>query len=288
MHVLVAGCGWLGTAVAARLLARGDRVTGVRSDPGRAEALRPLGIEPLALDLADPAAADRIPDGVAAILALQAAGAGPDGYRRAYLLANATLLRAARRLGPGALVYSGSTGVFGQRDGAEVDEATAPAPASGTGQVLAEAERLLLDAAGTGVPVRIVRLSGLYGPGRTGLIGRVRGGALALGPGDGAWMNFCHRDDAVEAILAALDRGRDGAVYHASDAQPMRRREVVRYVAAGLGIAPPEAAAPLAPAGPDRRVSGARTRAELALELHWPTLRQGLAGGFPPGPVAKP
>jgi nucleoside-diphosphate-sugar epimerase len=279
MHVLVAGCGWLGTAVAARLLERGDRVTGVRSAPARAEALRPLGIEPLVLDLADPAAAGRIPDGVEAILALQAAGAGPEGYRRAYLEANATLLRAARRLGLAALVYSGSTGVFGQRDGSEVDETTPPAPDSATARVLVEAERLLLDAAG--VPVRIVRLSGLYGPGRTGLIGRVRGGALALGPGDGAWMNFCHRDDAVVAILAALDRGRDGAVYHASDAQPMRRREVVRMVAGRLGIPPPEAAGATAPAGPDRRISGARTRAELALELRWPALDQGLADGFP-------
>ncbi|MDR3672440.1 MAG: NAD-dependent epimerase/dehydratase family protein [Holophaga sp.] len=278
MHVLVAGCGWLGTAVAAALLERGDRVTGVRRDPGRAEALRPLGVEPLALDLADPAAADRIPHGVEAILALQAAGAGPEDYRRAYLQANATLLRAAQRLDLAALVYSGSTGVFGQRDGSQVDEATPPAPDSATARVLAEAERLLLGAAG--IPVRIVRLSGLYGPARTGLIGRVRSGALALGPGDGAWMNFCHRDDAVAAILAALDRGRDGAVYHASDARPMRRREVVRLVAEGLGIPPPQAAGTPAVAGPDRRISGTRTRTELALELRWPTLGQGLADTF--------
>ena len=81
MHILVAGCGWLGTAVAARLLGRGDRLTGVRSDPDRAERLRALGIEPLALDLADPGAA--IPDGLDAILALQSAQDGSEaGYRR--------------------------------------------------------------------------------------------------------------------------------------------------------------------------------------------------------------
>jgi len=276
VHILVAGCGWLGTAVAARLLGRGDRVTGIRLDPARAEGLRGLGIEPLALDLADPEAAGRIPDGVEAILALQAARGGDEAaYDRAYLQAGGTLLRAARRLGLKALVYSGSTGLFGQRDGSEVDEATAPAPAPGPPVILAETERLLLDAAGTGLPVRIVRLSGLYGPGRTGLIERVRSGALALGPGDGAWMNFCHRDDAVAAILAALDRGRDGAVYHGTDARPLRRREVVLHVAGRLGIPAPQASgAP--PPGPDRRVQGLRTRAELGLELLWPTLYEGL------------
>lgn len=278
MHILVAGCGWLGTAVAERLLARGDRVTGIRADPDRAEGLRALGIEPLALDLADPSAASRIPRGVQAILALQAARDGsPEAYRGAYLQANATLLEAARGLEVRALVHSGSTGIFTQRDGSEVDEASPPTADSPTSRVLAEAERLLLE---SGAPVRIVRLSGLYGPGRSGLIGRVRSGALALGPGDGAWMNFCHRDDAAAAIIAALDAGRDGAVYHATDARPLRRREVVRHVAGRLGIDPPVSSEAPAWAGPDRRVSGVRTRAELGLDLRWPSLREGLEPFF--------
>jgi nucleoside-diphosphate-sugar epimerase len=281
MHVLVAGCGWLGTAVAARLQARGDRVTGIRA-PGRAEALRPLGIEPLALDLADPASAERIPHGVEAIIALQAARDGsPAAYRQAYVAANATLLRAARRLRVQALVYTGSTGIFARRDGGEVDEATPASGGSGSPAVLAEAERQLLDAATDGVPARIVRLSGLYGPGRVWVIDRVRSGAMALGPGDGAWMNSCHLDDAAEAILAVLDRGRDGGVYHASDALPMRRRDVIRHVAERLGIPPPEAPAAPVAAGPDRRVSGSRTREELGLHLWWPSLKEGLAPFLP-------
>ena len=270
MHILVAGCGWRGSEVARRLAARGDRVTGVRTRAGG------LGdVEPLVLDLADPGAADRIPP-VDAILALQAARGGAEAdYRRAYLQANATLLAAARRHGVRALVYSGSTGVFAQRDGSDVDETSPPAPEPGSSAVLAQAERMLLD---SGLPVRVVRLSGLYGPGRAGLVGRVRSGAMALGPGDGAWMNFCHRDDAAAALIAALDRGRDGAVYHASDALPMRRREVVRFVARRLGIPPPESPAPWS--GADRRVLGLRTRAELGLELRWPTLEQGLEPFF--------
>ena len=277
MRVLVAGCGWLGTAVALRLLARGDQVTGVATSPGRAPGLEALGITPLILDLADPAALARIPAGVEAILALQAArGGGAGAYRRAYLDANATLLGAARRLRIKAMVYSGSTGLFAQRDGSDVDETTPPAPATESGAILMEAEGRLLEAARDGVPARVVRLSGLYGPGRAGIIERVRTGVLALGSGDQAFLNFCHQDDAAAAILAALDRGRDGAVYHATDAQPMRRREVVRHVAERLGIPPPRALAGPDREGPDRRILGLRTRAELGLELAWPSLRQGL------------
>lgn len=268
MHVLIAGCGWLGLAAARALAARGDRVTGVRSSPAGAAQLRAAGVQPLELDLADPASAARIPADVDAILALQAArGGGEAAYQRAYLDANATLLAARARVR--AFVYTGSTGVFGQRDGSDVDEATPPAPTTPEGLVLAEAERRLRAA-----DARVLRLSGLYGPGRLWVLDGVASGRMGLGPGDGAWLNSCHQDDAVTALLAVLDRGRDGAVYHGSDAWPLRRREVVTFVAGRLGRTP---ATTPAPPGPDRRVLATRTREELGFRLRWPSLLEGLA-----------
>jgi nucleoside-diphosphate-sugar epimerase len=274
VHVLVAGCGWLGTALARRLIARGDRVTAVRRDPGRAARLAPLGVEPLAVDLAGAGASGRLPP-VEAIVACQAAAAEGEGaYRAAYVEANRTLLAAARERGA-AFVYTGSTGVFGQRDGRDVDESTPPAPASPTGAVLAEAERLVLDAAAAGVRASLVRLSGLYGPGRTGILERVRQGALALGPGDDAWMNFCHQEDAVELVLAALARAPPGAILHGSDARPARRREVVEWIAARLGIPAPRTER--APPGANRRILSGRSRALLGVELRYPSFSDGLA-----------
>ena len=276
MQILIAGCGWLGCAVAQALMARGDQVTGIRSSVERAEPLRALGIEPLGLDLAAPGAAERIPK-VDAILALQSArGGGEAPYRRAYLEANRTLLEAAAQQGIRAFVYTGSTGLFGQRDGSDVDEGTAPAPTTPEGRVLAAAESELLAAAAKGMPVRIVRLSGLYGPGRQWLIRGVTQGSITLGPGDEAFLNACSQEDAVRTVLAALDRGRDGAIYHATDAEPMRRREVISWVAERLGIAPAVSATGLDPAAPNRRILGTRTRDELGLELRWPSLRKGL------------
>jgi nucleoside-diphosphate-sugar epimerase len=281
VHVLVAGCGWLGTALARRLVAGGDRVTGVRRDPARAATLAALGVEPLALDLAAPGAGERLP-AVDAIVACQAASAEGEGaYRAAYLEANRALLLAAARA-RAAFVYTGSTGVFGRRDGSDVDESTAPAPASATGEVLLEAERLVLDAAAAGLRASLVRLSGLYGPGRAGIVERVRTGALALGPGDGAWMNFCHLEDAVAFVLAALARAPAGAILHGSDARPSPRREVVEWIAARLRLPAPrtERAAP----GPNRRILSARSRALLGIELRYPSFREGLEALLPAEP----
>ncbi|WP_242360874.1 NAD-dependent epimerase/dehydratase family protein [Anaeromyxobacter sp. SG17] len=275
MHVLVAGCGWLGTALARRLVERGDRVTGIRRDPARAEALRALGVEPLAVDLAAGGAAARLPE-VDAIVACQAAGAdGVEAYRAAYVEANRALLAAAARGGARAFVYTGSTGVFGQRDGSDVDEGSPPAPASASAEVLVEAEALVRGASAGALRTAVVRLSGLYGPGRAGIVDRVRTGRLALGPGDDAWMNFCHREDAISFVLAALERAAPGAVYHGSDAEPTRRREVVAWICGRLGIAPSVSAA--SAGGPSRRIHSQRTRAALGVSLAYPSFRDGLA-----------
>jgi len=280
MHVLVAGCGWLGTAIARRLLARGDRVTGVRRDAPKAQALAAFGVTPLALDLASPGAAGLLPDVDGVVACPSAASEAEADYRKAYLDANRTLLAAARRGGARAFVYTGSTGVFGQEDGSDVDEASPPTPASPNGEVLAEAERLVRDAAGGDLRASVVRLSGLYGPGRTGILDRVRSGALALGPGDDAWMSFCHLDDAASFVLAALDRAKAGAVHHGSDAQPARRREVVEWIAARLGVSPRRTEA--SRRGPNRRVLSASTREALGVALAYPSFRDGLLPLLPP------
>lgn len=279
MHVLVAGAGWLGSALSRALAARGHQVTAVRRDPVRAAALGSPGVTPLALDLCAPGAAGRLPRDLDAVVACQSAGAdGPEAYRRAYVEATRTLLDAVRDTGrPSALVYTGSTGVFGQRDGSDVDEATPPAPASPAAEVLVEAEQLVLRASAPGLRPVVLRLSGLYGPGRNWPVDRVRGGQIAIGPGDGTWLNLCHLDDAVAAVLAALERGASGRVYHATDAEPVRRRDLAIWVSGRLGIPPPQLpAGSRGPALPDRRIHAERSREELGISLLHPTFREGL------------
>jgi len=161
-----------------------------------------------------------------------------------------------------------------------VDETTEAAPSEPTAEVLLAAERLVLDGSWRSSRPCIVRASGLYGPGRTGTIERVRAGALALGDGDETWMNFCHRDDAAAAVIGALDRGAPGGIYHASDAHPAMRRDVVRFIAGRLGIDPPRGPADGPPGGrrgANRRVRSEATRRELQIALAYPSFREGLA-----------
>lgn len=274
MRVLVAGAGWLGSAVARALVARGDQVIALRRDPARAEALRAPGVTPLALDLTSPGAAAKLPAFDAVVACQSAGGDSAENYRAAYLTANRALLEAAARAGAKRFVYTGSTGVFGQRDGSLMTEETPPAPANPTAGVLVEAERLVRGAA-PGVPACLLRLSGLYGPGRSGVLQRVRSGALSLGPGDDAFMNWCHLEDAVAFVLAALDRGAPGAAYHGSDAAPPRRREVIEWVATQLGVEPGRSA--VAAGGPSRRIDSAWSRQQLGVTLRYPSFKEGLA-----------
>jgi nucleoside-diphosphate-sugar epimerase len=284
MRVLVAGCGWLGREVARRLAARGDTVIAIVRTEASAGRLRREGIDALAIDLARREEAGAVPGSFDAVVAMQSAdGHDEAAYRKAYVDATRGLLESGcARHAP--FLYIGSTGVFGQRDGGWVAETTVPEPAEATARVLVEAEGLVLGATRFAAMPMVLRCSGLYGPGRTGTIDRVRAGVLALGDGDRAWMNFCHRDDAAVVVLAAIDRGRSGAVYHASDALPVERREVVTWIAGRLGIDPARRAEGTADGGrrgANRRVSGEATRAELGVRLAFPTFRDGLAPFLP-------
>ena len=274
MHVLVAGLGWLGEAVARELAAAGHEVTGIRRRLADEAGLRAAGIRPLTCDLADFHAVRRLPDVQGVVVCTAPHVHGEDAYRQAYVEINEALLERYADAPLSAYVYTSSTSVFGQSDGGDVDEETPVRPVGPTAEILVEAEHRVRGAAAS-VPTRVVRLSGLYGPGRTGLLDRVRQGQLALGADDLHWMNFCHRDDAVAFVRAALEGGAAGAVYHGSDANPAHQRDVVWWVAERLGIQPAVHRGEEEPRGPHRRVLSEKTRRALAVSLRYPSYREG-------------
>jgi len=277
MRVLIAGCGWLGRAVARTLIERGDRVTGIRRDPEAAAELKAMGVEPLCLDLLRPESSRELPDDVEAVVACPAPGArGVEQYQRTYIDAVRVLLEFYGRSKLTGFVYTGSTGVFGQTDGGDIREQTPVLPTNDTARVLVRAENQVL-AGSRSCSTCVVRLSGLYGPERLGIVDRVRDGRLALGEGDDAWMNFCHRADAARSVVAALDRGRPGEVYHASDATPVRRRELILWLAEHYGFEPVRSPAGTTPAaGTNRRISADWSRSRLGIELAYPSFREGM------------
>lgn len=273
MRALIAGAGYVGAALAECLVAAGHEVVVLR----RSAASPPPGARAFRADLAAPGALDALP---AADLVFYTAAADErsDGaYRRAYVEGVARLVeRLARQPAPPRrLLFTSSTAVYGQQDGEWVDESSATEPADFGGRRLLEGEALVRAAPFPGVALR---LGGIYGPGRTSLIERARGGA-AGGP---AYTNRIHRDDAAGALahLALLPEAEP--CYVGVDCEPATEADVLAWIAPRVGGAPPPGAAP-APrrARGSKRCRNARLLAS-GYRFRYPTYREGygaLLGG---------
>lgn len=252
-HVLVIGLGDLGGTLAAALAAGGARVTGVRRG-----ADAPAGVTLVRGDAADPDVLAAVPDDVEfAVLCLTPDTYDEPGYRRGYLAPAEAFARRFAGAGLRRVLWVSSTAVHAQGDGARIDESAPAEPDGFRGRVLLEAEAAL---AGAGAPVTAVRLSGLYGPGRTALIRRVLSGrGAAQTPVH--YTNRIHRDDAVGVLAFLLARAARGAalpsVVLGTDPNPSPRHEVLQWLAARLGVALQVPAAPDVDRAPSRRLQPA-------------------------------
>lgn len=236
-RIAMIGLGDLGAAVAARLLDRGARVTGVRRGMDA-----PKGVELLRADLADPASIAALPEDIeAVIVSITPDRYDIEGYRDTYLAAARHLARALADRPIVQVLWVSSTSVYGagdtaSADGVELDECTPAVPGSERGRVLLASEQAL--AAG-GWPVTAVRLAGIYGPGRHALIERVRQGrGVPAAPVH--WTNRIHRDDAADALVFLLEQAFAGTalpeVVIGSDGAPAPRHEVLAWLAERLGV----------------------------------------------------
>jgi nucleoside-diphosphate-sugar epimerase len=233
MKILIAGCGYLGTHAGKRFLAKGHRVYGLRRRPAALEA---TGIEPVTADLLDPATLEKLPE-ADIVVACQAPGE-KDDYGRTYVEGTKNLLRALEKRPPKKFVLVSSTRVYGQRDGSWIDETTDP---SGAGyedeqdekraRNLLKTERLVRQ---SGIPFVILRLSGLYGPGRHRLRA-IREGRVKPAAND-QYSNRVRVEDAAAALAAVLQKGAPGEVYLASDDAPCTHREFYAWILPKLGL----------------------------------------------------
>ena len=140
---------------------------------------------------------------------------------------------------PDVVVYLSTSGVYGDHGGAGVNEETPAAPASDRSRRRLDAEnRLRRWGAGAGVPVRILRVPGIYGPGRLPLE-RLRRGEPFLAPDPARPGNRIHVDDLVGACLAACDYRGEKEVFNVGDGDPTDTGTFNRLLAREAGLAPP-------------------------------------------------
>jgi len=273
-RVLIAGCGYVGAALAAELAAAGNVVWGLRRRP---VPVAP-GVETLAADLTDPGSLARLPaDLDGAVYAASADAFTPEAYRRAYVDGPGHLAAAlAARSGRPRLILVSSTGVYGRDDGAWVDETTPPEPRGFSGEILLEGERRLL--AGS-LPAVVVRFAGIYGPSRALFVDALRRGEVRREAGPPRPINLVHRDDCVGILRHLLVLEDPAPLYLGVDSEPVARDELLDWLAERLGIAQPErgSAEPGARRGRgSKRCSNARLLAS-GYRLRRPTFRDGYA-----------
>lgn len=282
MRVLIAGCGYVGLRLGRRLVGVGHTVAGIRrpgSDPG---PLRECGLEAFGVDLSDRQALEALPRGWDWVVDCAAPSeSGEAAYRSVYLEGARNLLSWLQSSPPRAFVFTGSTGVYPQNDGSDVDETASTEGGSPTNRILRETEEVLLGAVAGGFPAIVLRIAGIYGPGRNRIATVLRGEARVSGDGS-RWMNMVHCDDLVEAIVAALERGQPGRIYNVSDGAACAEGEFYRWLSDRLGkpLAGPGAPADSArrPRVPThKRVLATRLRQELGWVPRHPDFRSGYA-----------
>jgi nucleoside-diphosphate-sugar epimerase len=198
---------------------------------------------------------------VDAIAYLVGAGGRTAGaYRAAYVDGLRNVLA---RSGRARLCFASSTAVYGQESGEWVDETSETSPASETARILLEGEALARTR-GT-----VVRLAGIYGPGRTRMVSNVHQGKAEEPPNE-AFGNRIHRDDCAGLFAHLLTRDAPDVVCGVDDA-PVPLGEVRAFIAARLGVSLPPGEGG---AARGKRIRNARLHA-LGYELAYPSYREG-------------
>jgi len=238
-RILIAGCGYVGSALARELVAESHTVFGLR----RHAASLPPGVEAIAADLAVRRSLAELPTELESVVYAASPG-GRDAalYRTTFVNGLRNLLDALEAQGqrPRRVIFVSSTGVYGQSRGEWVDEGSATEPADESGRLLLEGESVLRGGPFPGV---VLRLGGIYGPRRTRLVEQVRQGHAAIARGATRYTNRIHRDDCVGALHHLLRIDDPADVYLGVDHAPEDEAVVLRWLAGALGAPPPRVAA---------------------------------------------
>ncbi len=273
--LMIVGCGDVGSRLARRALAFGWTVHGLRRDV----AALPAGVLPVSADLERVDCPSAWPSTGPDYLVYCVAASRHDeaGYRSAYVdgLRHVLGWLAERGQRPRRLLFVSSSGVYAQRQGEWIDEDSPAQADSYSGRVMLEAERLAL---GSGLPATLVRLTGIYGPGRQWLLGQVRQGyRVASEPP--LYANRIHAEDAAGllAFLMMADAGGQplAECYLGVDDAPAPLHEVVGWLRERLGVEHWAEEQSVRRAG-SKRCSNARARA-LGWAPQYPSYREGYA-----------
>ncbi|MEN8661347.1 MAG: NAD-dependent epimerase/dehydratase family protein [Lentimonas sp.] len=283
--MMIFGCGYVGTALAIHSMAAGVRIGALTRNPEKAQKLRKLGVaEVIVADLDDYAWHDAISGSYASVVnCVSSAGGGIEGYRKSYLNGQAAILKWAATQSIQRYVYTSSTSVYPQDGGVDINEAADTTAAPPTGRVILESEQLIAEAASYLQKWYVLRLAGIYGPGRHYLLDLLRDGTEVI-PGSGDYtLNLIHLEDIVSAVCAAMTSDGPSGIYNIADDQPSSKGEMVNWLAEELGMDvpvfdPSNVSPRLVRRGgrmPDRKILNAKAKRWLDWSPQYSSFRDG-------------
>lgn len=289
MRLLVFGPGYSATALIERLLGRVEGISATARSADAAHRLRQSGVQPI---LISGEANEELRAAVRSATHLLVSAA-PSEEGDPFLNLVGEVIAAAPDLQ--GVVYLSTVGVYGDHAGAWVDETTTPQPKSERSVLRLEAEKSWKAlAADRDLALAVLRLSGIYGPGRNALV-NLRAGTARCIVKPGQVFNRIHVADIAAAVDAALGSLAAG-VFNVSDDSPAPPQDVVQHAARLLGIpAPPEIAfersnlSSMARSfySENKRIANERLKQKLGLALVYPTYREGLGALFAAGEGAR-
>ncbi|TQQ82159.1 SDR family oxidoreductase [Halonotius roseus] len=285
MRVVILGCGYIGIELGRQLTAAGHDVVGVRRSDSGCQAIEEADFSSHQADLTEGDDLAGLPDADWLVFAASSGGRDAEAAREIYVdaLGDAIEGYGARESPPDRLVYTSSTGVYGDHNGGWVDEETPLEPTTDKTEVLVEAERITRQqAAAHGIDGTVARFSGLYGP------DRYRLNRYLEGPVTEGYLNMVHRVDAAGAVAFLLteDCARDEVVL-VTDDEPADKWEFADWLADECGVeTPPKqtkeerlAESDLSDAGRRRVLTSKRCSNEylrgIGYEFTYPTYREG-------------
>ena len=266
MRVLIAGCGDVGSVLAVSLMQAGHVVYGLKRDTSSL----PGGVVPIKADLTRPDTLTKLPKEIDQLVFMPTpASRDQAAYEAIFLQGWKNLWNGLKQAPLRTLVVS-STAVYGESNGGIVNEETVPDPTGFNGKVLLEMERL---AAACTDSLVVVRISGIYGPGRERLIRMAASSDLKVQQSPPCFTNRIHRDDAAAVLKHLLEIEKPQALYVATDDLPAPRYEVVEWLAKAQGKPAPIGLTD-ENAGSGKRVDNQRLR-DSGFELSYPDYRCG-------------
>ncbi len=282
-RVMIIGCGDIGTRVAALWQARGVAVAALSRSVTSTGRLHDRGIEALQgdLDRSDTLTQINVDD------CLLYYFVPPPNVGETDLRMRALLDALSNRPNPRKVVYISTTGVYGDNGGAWVTEDTPANPRTTRARRRLDAETVLRSwGRNQGVAAIVLRVPGIYGPGRLP-IEAIRLGRPVVNEAECGFSNRIHADDLARICIAAAERGRADTIYNASDGSPGTMTDYFNRAADALDLPRPpvvsraDAARFLSPEmlsylDESRRIDNRRMREELGVEPLYPNLQAGL------------